>query len=224
MKYYEKFTMIKNVGVELEGGIYEKALDLFVEKTKRNNFYSRVSIGYDGSVNVYPSAYVHHWGDWYNNVEIRFWSDDIDELLFYVDSLFGLGFVQNATCGNHHHFKFTSPLALSIMASSTFYNAFVREYKKFAMKKGEKYMKRIRNTYCKVPTNERELCLSVLGNDRYFALNFHSVFKHSTFEVRILPYADSYKEFEEMHIWLCRTLDRLIRKYKDTLLVSEVKW
>lgn len=223
MKYYEKFKMIKNVGVELEGGIYEKALDLFVEKTKRNNFYSRVSIGYDGSVNVYPSAYVHHWGDWYNNVEIRFWSDDIDELLFYVDLLFSLGFIQNATCGNHHHFKFTSPLAFSIIASPSFYNAFVKEYKKFALIKGEKYMKRINNSYCKVPRDERELYACILGSDRYFALNFHSIYKHSTFEVRILPYASSYKEFEEMHTWLCVTLNKLLIKYKK-VLTAEVRW
>ncbi|MEM1725246.1 MAG: hypothetical protein QXW71_05720 [Thermoplasmata archaeon] len=220
MKYYEKFSIIKNVGIELEGGISEKALDIFIEKTKRNGFYSRISVGYDYSVSV-PSP-VHNI-NWYSDVEIRFWSDDIDELLFYVETLFNLGFKQNATCGNHHHFKFTSPLAFSIMASPSFYNGFVREYKKFAEKRGEKYMRRIRNNYCKVPRDEYELRKNILGHDRYFALNFHSIFKHSTFEVRILPYAENFREFEEMHLWLCKTINKLLIKYKK-VLTAEVKW
>ncbi|MEM5882599.1 MAG: hypothetical protein QXS69_04030 [Candidatus Aenigmatarchaeota archaeon] len=221
MFYFEKFSEINDVGVELEGGISEKALTLFKEKAIRDGFFKKLSIGYDGSVNV-PEPFGTY--DWINNIEIRFWSNDIDELLHYVDVLFSLGFRQNQTCGNHHHFTFTSRLSFTTAASFSFYREFIRKYKAFAIKSGEKYVKRLHNSYCRAPSNDVDLYNSIVARDRYFAINFCSIFKHFTLEVRILPYADDSREFEKMHIWLCKTLNSLIRKYKQRTITAEVRW
>lgn len=217
MKYKEKFRWIESVGVELEGGIDEEALKDFEAEAVRRGLH--FSVGGDGSV------YVEGEGDtWIPDVEIRFHSDDIDELLHYVKYLFEeLGFMQNSTCGNHHHFKFTSQLAFSALSKPAVYKLFERKYREFAEERGVKYVKRIRGSYCRIPCDEKELYFSLFAINRYFALNFCSLFKHGTFEVRILPYADDYEEFKEMHLWLCKTVNSLI-SYAMKNLSYTISW
>ncbi|MEM1606039.1 MAG: hypothetical protein QXW41_07355 [Fervidicoccaceae archaeon] len=70
MMYKDVFKNIKSVGVELEGGVPSSALDVF-EKEAEERGLEYYSIGYDGSVRVYPLSPQE---DWIPDAEIRFHS------------------------------------------------------------------------------------------------------------------------------------------------------
>ena len=214
MLYRIPYPNIMSVGVELEGGISERALRYIEEKYW---YTGRLDHGYDSSVDVDPPDTSYNW---IYNVEIKFWSEDMSELLNFVKDLFINGFRQNSTCGNHHHIIFKNhPVVVTAFSNPTAVKAFIRRYEKFAKQMQnlygtEKYIRRLNNNYCKKPRNNYELYRNIVGYERYYAVNFRSLLWHRTLEIRILPHARNYVEFERMHLWLCRTLNSLV----DTLL------
>lgn len=209
MLYREAYPYIMNVGVELEGGISEEALDALYDEYERDSHFS---CGSDASVSVPPPNPDVRW---INDVELRYWSSDMDALLGFVEKAFKLGFRQNRTCGNHHHVVFSNHvLTASLFATPQVVKLFVKEYAKFAhemlAKRGtHKYLDRMSNSYCRIPLDERQIYKALACCDRYYAINFSALFEHRTIEVRILPYAESFQEFKEMHTWLVSTLNRI---------------
>jgi hypothetical protein len=220
-------TMLKHIrslGVELEGGMCTSKLKEFKEVLQREAYwdvYRRLEVGMDGSVDVNVEC-----GDddeAYRNLELKTWVEveRLDQLFGFVRLLWAHGFKQNATCGNHMHLKFRNTLYVSIF---TIYDA-VREYLDTYIKtfrRRRKYMQRLHNNYSKAIVDEEDIARNLLDDDRYYAINLLSFFKHSarTLEVRIMPYARSADEYIGMLIFNLTTIDRIVDRYKDAVFTK----
>jgi len=227
---------IRYIGLELEGGMCEGALkylaDLMIDVGDR--YYE----GYDGSVHVpRPPRCEQHCElsnkcdrffrySWYNDVELKFMSDDINEIREFVETVWSLGFRQNESCGNHMHFSFrTNNLyIISLLSSWSFIKYYLSRYiARFC--KIEKYMKRLENNYCRVIKSYDDLIKNIT-EDRYYAINFRAVYKHSTIEIRIMPYADNAEEYLQMLMFNVNTiesyLDKILKKRKITINIGNV--
>jgi len=206
---------IHSFGVELEGGVSSVVVDEIEEWIKELGYWERFECGSDGSVNVAPPF--HYRGYWYRDAEIRFWTETekIELLLELIWRLWREGFKQNSTCGNHIHVKFyNNSFILSLIFNEKFVDMFQRKYEVFAKKRGEKYIERIHNSYCKFYDQVSfPAALYAYQHSRYYAVNYCSVDENDTLEIRILPYCDSAKEFIENLIWLNKTLNKIIDKF-----------
>jgi hypothetical protein len=209
---------IRSVGVELEGGMCASKLKEFKEALQAGDFkdvYSRLSIGADGSVNV--DVECDDSDVKYPDLELRTWVEveKLEQLIGFVELLWAHGFKQNRTCGNHMHLRFRNTFYVSIF---TMYDA-VKEYidayiKTFKNKR--KYMQRLNNNYSKAIEDEEDIVRNLL-DDRYYAINLQSFFKHSarTLEIRLMPYARNASEYIEMLTFNLTTVDRIVDRYKD---------
>jgi hypothetical protein len=132
-----------------------------------------------------------------------------------VKLLWAHGFKQNETCGNHMHFRFRNTFYVSIF---TMYDA-VKEYLDAYIKtfrNRRKYLSRLHNNYSKVIEDEEDIARNLL-DDRYYAINLLSFFKHSarTLEIRIMPYAGNANEYIKMLTFNLTAIDRIVDRYKD---------
>jgi hypothetical protein len=205
---------IKSVGVELEGGVprpYTELLKL-AEVLKLRGFY----IGADMSVNVPPPEdFDDHWN---SSAEIKFWVpfERLGDLAVFVIELWRMGFRQNETCGNHIHFIFKDHVfTVSLLFNARAVHIFQRLYHAYAKRKGEKYLARESNRYCKFYSKDMgkaavEVANNACNSTRYRSVNFNSLYRHGTLEVRILPHADSPQEYIENLAWLIRAVNRVV--------------
>jgi len=209
---------ITSVGVELEGGMCSYSFDRLMSKLNTDEFKEikrRLETGTDGSVDV--DIYCDD-EDEYRNLELRTWIEveEIEKLIKFIELLWRHGFVQNDSCGNHMHFKFKNTFYISIF---TIYDA-VRDYlTAYREKYGgrRKYMRRLTSRYSKNIESEEDIAIN-LTDDRYYAINLLSYFKHGsrTLEIRIMPYAHDEHEYIDMLIFNIETIDRIVEKYKDS--------
>jgi len=213
-----KVKHIRSVGVELEGGMCASKLREFKEALQAEAFkdvYRRLQIGADGSVNVDLECDSDD-DEVYRDLELKTWVEveRLEQLTGFVKLLWSHGFKQNPTCGNHIHLKFRNTLYVSIF---TIYDA-VREYldayrKTFGNR--SKYLRRMHNNYSKAIVDEEDIARNLL-DDRYYAINLQSFFKHSarTLEIRIMPYARNANEYIEMLTFNLVTVDSIVDRYK----------
>jgi hypothetical protein len=203
---------VESVGVELEGGVPARAIDIVTNKLEKIGLGSRFDFGYDGSVHVPKPPYIRD--RWYSDAELRFWveTDRIEILFDVVNTLWKNGFRQNSTCGNHVHLKFIHNLqTLSLIFSEEFVEEFEKKYTIYARARGEKYTARIKNHYCAFyEFHSFPAALYYYCESRYHAVNFRSVDENETLEIRILPYAEDEIEYIDNLIWLLKTVDRIV--------------
>jgi hypothetical protein len=208
---------IKSVGVELEGGMCDYSLNMLMSKLTEEfkEIKSRLEVGADRSVDV--DIYCDD-DDVHRHLELRIWVEveEIEKLLKFIKLLWRHGFEQNETCGNHMHLGFKNKFYISVF---TVYDA-VRDYltvyhKKFRDRR--KYMRRLMSRYSKAIESEEDIAIN-LTDDRYYAINLLSYFKHRsrTLEIRIMPYADDEHEYIDMLFFNIETIDRIVEKYKDS--------
>jgi hypothetical protein len=212
---------VRSVGVELEGGMCVSRLKEFKEVLQREalrDVYRRLEVGVDGSVDV--NVECDNDDEAYRNLELKTWVEveKLEQLFGFVRLLWAHGFRQNSTCGNHMHIRFRNTLYVSVF---TIYDA-VREYLDAYVKtfrRRRKYMQRLYNNYSKAIVDEEDIARNLLDDDRYYAINLLSYFKHSsrTLEIRIMPYARNASEYINMVIFNLETVDRVVDKYKDAL-------
>lgn len=206
---------ISSVGVELEGGV-----DSLEKIRKVKNLVRDYSETTDGSVFVKK---------YYSDLELRFWvkREELNNLFNAIDIIFGEGFTQNNSCGNHIHFKFSNKdedvtkEVVNLFSFKMIQCEFIKEYIKYAntRENKEKYLNRLNNKYCLGAYN-RYVVIYQLVNDskgdyRYRAINLNSFNIHGTLEFRILPYVVGAKEYKENLIWLINTVEKLIKKYNN---------
>lgn len=203
--------VIKSQGIELEGGIDKVYLDAIRFRFDNN----KLKINNDGSVYV-PFKY-------FNNIEICYWSESLEELLNFVKFIFTkTDFAQNSTCGNHMHFKFNNTEnAVALFSFKKFFKLFIKAYKE-RFKDNEKYMKRLKNSFCKAVYKEskiiRQLKSYEKNSSRYCAINLNAFNIHKTLEIRILPYFESYEEAKESITWLVKTVNEILNKNNCTII------
>jgi hypothetical protein len=209
---------IRSIGVELEGGICANKLREFKEALQAEAFkdvYSRLQIGADGSVDV--NVQCDDGDEAYRDLELRTWVEveRLKQLFGFVKLLWGHGFKQNATCGNHVHLKFRNTFYVSVFTMYEAVKEYLDAYLK-TFKNTRKYMRRLQNNYSKAIEDEEDIARNLL-DDRYYAINLLSFFKHSarTLEIRIMPYARNADEYIKMLTFNLMTVDRIVEKYKD---------
>lgn len=202
--------IIESIGVEIEGGIRERELEKLAELSGDYEIED-FEWGEDGSVNVHPPD--DNFRGWMWNAELRFWAftENLEAFKGFAEEVYER-VVTDESCGTHFHF--TSDY-WQILSFRKFYKRFIREYKKMAEKKKEegeyKYMERLSSRWCS-PKYIAEKQLSLDTGDRYTAINFCSLFRHNTLEIRIMPYASSYEEFEEQLNFILDTLKKIIAR------------
>jgi hypothetical protein len=198
---------INSVGVELECMLpnydwYEDVINTIVNAGFDG---TRFDISDDGSVCVNVNGI--------SSVELKYWSEDIDELLRFVKFVFSLGFKQNNSCGNHIHFRFKDEI-LGLLTYNSFYEDFIKKYQ-IKYKDKVKYINRLTNSFCRYDlVNESNILrqLSGFGN-RYSSINFLSLHEHQkTIEFRILPYVTSFREYKGAFNFVVNTINKIIEK------------
>ena len=211
MKIVEKIdknslpSIVKSIGVEVECGCYKKHLHEILLS------FPNVKIGEDGSVNVEPVD--DNIEDvWKRNVEIKFWSDNLDDLFRFLDYCWNkAGIVQNETCGNHVHVRFHNFVPFWF---SPFPYYFLRKYRnRYA--KNKKYMLRLKNSYCRSYRYDNEKIVRMLNGDcesseRYKFINYLSYPKHGTIEFRVMPHADSAEEHKMQVLFILDVIEKWI--------------
>jgi len=182
---------ILSIGIELEGGLPSDSVDKLRAKWGR-----RFEFDTDGSVRVPEPA--EFTGRWIWRAELKYWCfyRRRDRLFEFVRDAWNLGLKQNATCGNHVHFRFVPGWAWKVLSFKQNFEKFIAEYEREFPE--DKYLKRLNNNYCLAtyqgvpestdPKNSWAGC-------RYRALNFLSLWeRQKTLEIRLLPWAENAEE------------------------------
>jgi hypothetical protein len=201
---------IKSIGIELEGGFYncEDGDYFYQEVVNKKDWSSRFKWGNDGSVNLGEDYY-------YSDVELKFWSYDINEILDFVKFAFDCNFEQNRSCGNHIHIRTKRKDYYDLMSNEEFFDVFIDEYKK-KFKDRKKFLNRLYHNYCTVENLSERIKNQIKKETsyRYTAINFLSLKEEQkTLEFRILPYANDFQEYKEMFLWLIEVVERLINEF-----------
>lgn len=197
-----RFTLA-SIGVELEGGINYKGLDAI----RKRYFSERYGEGTDGSVNV-------HWKQ-IHNIELRFWSEKLQEVLDFIEYCFENGLEQNETCGNHVHLRIEPYYYYKLITYRSFWLAFKRKYT-LHFRRSPKHLARLQNSYCYFRYDQRNIIKNLEGHGtRYCAINLLALHKReNTLEIRLLPFATSAQELNLDIMWLVKTLLQLLDKAK----------
>ena len=216
-----KLKSIKSFGIEVECGIYESALyDI------ENDYYGDYNFehGEDGSVSVEDPRYEDDC--WISNCELRYWSENVDDVIEFIKVCWEKGIKQNYTCGNHVHFRPRDEW-WPVYLSPLFPRFFVFQYlKKYNQKK--KYMNRLFSRYSRytIFSLKRMLDIFVLREDfdRYKFINYVSFFEDQwTIEIRIMPYCSSVKEHLEQLMFIIKTIkmfEKLVEKKSRNVFVK----
>lgn len=188
------FNPISSFAVEIEGMIPSAKAPL-----RDHLYYYQAEWTHDGSIRVPDSRE-------YMAIEIKKpfivlkndkFSDMIQALEAFARFVWeDLEFKQNESCGNHLHIKFRrygrrSVLNLMRFAGPIYLSSYLMKYYT-----NNKYVSRLTNQYSRC--NRFEMVDAQAGS-RYYAINTLSLSKYSTVEFRIMPYAESWEEFVEMH-------------------------
>jgi hypothetical protein len=201
---------IKSIGIELEGGFYNREDgDYFYNEVSQKDWSSRFQWGNDGSVDLGEDDY------YYYDLELKFWSDDINEILDFVKFAFDCGFEQNGTCGNHIHIRAKRKDYYDLISNEEFFGIFINGFKK-KFKDKIKFLDRLSNEYCSIENLGQRIKNQIKKETsfRYTAINFLSLMEsQKTLEFRIMPYADNFEEYKEMFLWLIETIERLIDEF-----------
>jgi hypothetical protein len=187
---------IRSFGVELEGYIASNKypqLQGFVQSSPRGSY------GYDGSIRP-PSGTTEF--------EARFWTNDLDEMAWWLDACYKIGAKTNSSCGFHIHVK-PVPEKIYAFATKHYWDEFYTRYREFAKGKPRKYLERLNNHYCAW----KEWSVDALrSHDRYSAINLYSLIENNaeTIEHRLLPHQEDAKEADTSVRWLINTASELI--------------
>jgi hypothetical protein len=203
---------IESIGVEMEGGMRWRDFKIIRDEFRDTN---RFDWSEDGSVDV-PNK--NGYDDWMHQVELKYWSKDIEDVLYFGKRVWSLGFRQNSTCGNHHHFMFIHhPLIVSeIIASKEFIKMYEKEYEEIWGSR-EKYYDRMTSRWCSFYniSDEERLYNQIISNwlwgERYRVINFGSLVDwQGTIEIRIMPYASNFFEWRSQLLFNYNTINKII--------------
>lgn len=213
-----KLKNIKSVGVELEGIFH--CYDCFVNckdyfwDNYPSYLYNRIEWKSDGSIGCLEEEEYPR--------EITFWSDNLDEILSFVEDVFKFNFYQNGTCGNHIHLKIDKDFNFLSWLIWWFYDEFAKlYYQKF--KENPDYTERFENKYCLYVKNRKER-----RNSRYQIINVYSAWScHRTIEIRVLPAVNNFKEYKKAFLWVIKTADNLLEQvinqnYMENLNLNKI--
>lgn len=214
-----KLHWIKSIGAELEGGgpaNLEKIITKYDVKEK-------VSVGSDASVNV-PCPLDYDCWNWVSDFEFRYWSTNPFDLELFADLLWGNGFRQNHTCGNHMHFKFNSTLALYYLSEWDFIEYYINMYRKTFEKK-PKYIRRLESRYSRMYFDEYQLIENIFATgSRYHVINFISLYEDQrTLEIRIMPHAKDSNEWRRMLWFNITTIESYLNLKMGNKIIESVE-
>lgn len=208
---------IRSVGIELECELSSDALDRLNQAN--GDYYSgnpRIEVNDDCSIEARVED---------TTAEVTFWSTDLKEIERFLKTMYrDLGVKTNDTCGFHVHIKpIRNP---RLFATETYWEGFIRAYRAYALRYGEKYRKRLTCGWCDLPDYDEEAVQAIYkGDGDYFdnhedkwkfsgrlGINLYSLQDHSfgTVEHRILPAQDNEREAMRSLRWLTRTSSRLL--------------
>jgi len=209
--------IISSLGVELEGVMPDsevnQAISFLRQKYESKGLIKGLDVHHDGSIDV-PSYD-------YTDVEITFWSPSSN--YEYISQLYGeifdnlaqkFSFEQNASCGNHMHLKLSSTVYYFILSLPSSISLYKQKFLE-RFKNNRKYLNRLNNRYSKDFENLEDIADNQQGGDRYHFINFSSLYKHSdtqTVEIRVMPWAQDGREYQEMVQFNLNTVDDIVWK------------
>jgi hypothetical protein len=174
--------------------------------------------------------------DW-EDVEIKFYSDDPKRLLLAAKKLYGdYGFKTDSSCGMHMHLRFpnTKNVVGFLSLKGDTYDYFREKYREFAesqrtdtMKR--KYLNRLNvgssGHWCDFCYREDDVRSEIeawpaKGGARYHAINLNSYGPHKTIELREMPNATSYEEVKRDMLWTAKTIDEMLDTFKNNTHVE----
>lgn len=203
-----------SIGVELEGGMNEGELDLFMEEFLNDGLHLERKT--DASVSVR--------GKDIQDLELTMWvyRKDLPKLEYALRKLYEYGFKVNESCGLHVHLRFEDMnKAFAYFSYQIVQDMFVRKYRE-RFGSNRRYRERLNNLFCKTDYDLVAIVRSKFRafGDRHKFINLKSVVKHNTIEFRCFPAGLDAMEVMEDIYWLLDTVeewmvDRL--EYKVTM-------
>jgi len=136
----------------------------------------------------------------------------------FFDELSEIGFYENGTCGSHLHLSFRKPIYMTMLSIPDSIFLFQKMYRqKFEEKR--KYVSRLYNKYSEEYFEIGGIIDNQTGGNRYRAVNFESLYKHSfgTVEIRILPYMESGTEYKEAVATILDIVSNIIERKLDAM-------
>lgn len=194
-----KFSSIKSVGIELEGGVCLTCSSSIISNYRA---MLHVELAGDWSVQV-PIHCGYNRHPCIHDAEIRAWTDieNLSHLFEFVDRLFYEGhFTQNETCGNHVHVRFNNPISVENFRSKTSWNSFKKKYK-YRFRSG-KHIERLKGKYASSDWRLRD-------RNKRTMINFESLYVHSTLEFRPLSWFESSNEAIDSYTKLLKIIDTM---------------
>lgn len=200
--------IIQSIGVEIECGISAEGVNTLADEYKEKlGLRRRTEMVGDSSVSV--GGYSHP------SAEFRFWGT-VDEIKEFSKILFRkCGIEQNSSCGNHFHLKI-DPTYAGIISHWYFVSKFLEKYREWSKKKPSKYKQREQNSYCRANEKDDTLLQLSCGSHssyRYKAVNVDPLRDRGTVEIRIMPYADNYVEYERMIDFVVDSVEKIVNDY-----------
>lgn len=172
--------------------------------------------------------------------EIRMWHSDVSnikaalELLYAPRSQHGFNIKTNESCGLHIHIAPTAHTQkaralIAALSHEVVYNSFIAAYNKFFsidMGDGEtamlsKYAQRKNNYFCKTTYNETNISHILKGDpgNRYNAINYASLNRNGTIEIRLMPAADSAEEAYTSIMFVVSAIEKLTAHFEKHQLL-----
>jgi len=136
----------------------------------------------------------------------------------FFNDLTNLGFYENGTCGSHLHLSFRKPIYMTMLSIPDSVFLFQNLYRqKFAEKR--KYISRLYNRYSEEYMDISGIIDNQTGGNRYRAINFESLYKHSfgTIEIRVLPYMETGSEYKEAVSTILDIVSNTIERKLDSM-------
>jgi len=216
---------ISSLGIELECGFLRNYKSYILENVKDSR---NVVFAYDGSVYVPKPIEIGNYeevGEFQTGAEIKYYSNSKKDLNDFVQAVYEHGKAKtNDSCGFHLHVIFKDmDKWVKLLSNKNIQRAFYREFRK-EFKGNTKYLRRLRNRYCKKRFDENSVIRS-LNNyynwdnnsvGRYYGINLSALRKHGTIEFRLLPHQETFQEANRTLDWFVSTIKKL-DKYKGVI-------
>jgi hypothetical protein len=213
---------IRSIGIELECGCNES----LITQIRASNFAQNFRYHSDGSVSVRSdnmSRFDRYPMGWHSGAELLYWNFDYKAVLDFVEFCFKNGIRQNESCGNHIHIKFSNKI-VGALTHKKFFENFISWYKAFPLFQSEQYQSRLENSFCKgfysLDNALESLRRTDKGSYRYHAINFNSLGIHGTIEIRLLPYAENFKQFKKAFKAVITQIDKQISETRHDSIID----
>jgi hypothetical protein len=203
---------IESIGFELECGMNEDELDELRDYATEKGFRDRFRTQSDGSLEGLEKDI--------SDLEITYWSDEIEHLEAFLEKAYRLGAETNDSCGFHIHVRFKNINHAFVFSFKKVWEDFENEYHDEFHKKS-KYRRREDLHYCQFGYNEEGIKDQLANHgdrytksdSRYAVINLDAVRLYKTLEFRIFPHQDDATEAIETIKWLVKTIEKLIRNF-----------